>query len=234
MTFLQELLLFSCWIMSDSLQHHGLQGPWNLGQNTEVGSSLLQGIFPTQGWNPGLPHCRQILYQVSHKGSKTTLEWVVYPFSSGSSQPGIELVSPALQVDSLPTELSEKPPTVKVIQSCTTLCNPMDYMVHGILQAKILEWVAIPFSKVSSQPKDQTQVSCIAGRFFTSWATRGSSRQEYWSGLSCPPPGGLPTQGLNLPPPHWEVKSEALDHQGSPDSLQYYNILFMRTLTLVE
>ena len=44
--------------------------------------------------------------------------------------------------------------------------------VHGILQARILEWVAIPFSKGSSQPRDQTQVSCIAGRFFTSWATR--------------------------------------------------------------
>ena len=48
---------------------------------------LLQGIFPTQGSNPGLPHCRQILYQLSHKGSPRTLEWVAYPFSSGSSQP---------------------------------------------------------------------------------------------------------------------------------------------------
>ena len=56
--------------------------------------------------------------------------------------------------------------------SCATLCNPMNYMVHGILQARILEWVAFPFSRESSQPKDQTQVSCIAGGFFTSWATR--------------------------------------------------------------
>ena len=46
------------------------------------------------------------------------------------------------------------------------------YTVHGILQARILEWVAIPFSRGSSQPRDQTQVSCISGRFFTSWATR--------------------------------------------------------------
>ena len=53
-------------------------------------------IFPTQGSNPGLPHCRQILYQLSHKGSPRILEWVAYP------KPG----SPALQVDSLPTELS--------------------------------------------------------------------------------------------------------------------------------
>ena len=58
-------------VVSDSLQPHGLYSPWNsLGQNTGMGNlSLLQGIFPTQGLNPGLPHCRQILYQLSHKGS---------------------------------------------------------------------------------------------------------------------------------------------------------------------
>ena len=65
---------------------------------------------------------------------------------------------------------------VLVTQSCLTLCDPMDYSlpsssVHGILQAKILEWVAIPFSRESSQPADQTQVFCIAGRFFTIWTT---------------------------------------------------------------
>ena len=58
-------------VMSDSLRPHGLYSPWNSpGQNTRVGGlSLLQGIFPNQGWNPGLPHCRRILYQLSHKGS---------------------------------------------------------------------------------------------------------------------------------------------------------------------
>ena len=66
---------------------------------------------------------------------------------------------------------------VLVTQSCPTLCHPMDCsppvsFVHGILQARILEWVAIPFSRGSSWPKDRTQVSCIAGRFFTVWATR--------------------------------------------------------------
>ena len=69
---------------------------------------------------------------------------------------------------------------VKAAQSCPTLCNPMDYTVHGILQARTLEWVAFPFSRGSSQPRDQTQVSHITGRFFTSWATR--EVQEYWSG----------------------------------------------------
>ena len=69
---------------------------------------------------------------------------------------------------------------VKVTQLCPTLCNPMGYAVYGILQARILEWVAFPFSRGSSQPRDQTQVSWIAGGFFTSWATREA--QEYWSG----------------------------------------------------
>ena len=61
---------------------------------------------------------------------------------------------------------------VKVTQLCLPLCDPTDYTVHGILQARILEWVAFPFSRGSSQPRDQTQVSRIAGGFFTSWATR--------------------------------------------------------------
>ena len=77
-------------------------------QNTGVGSlSLLQGIFPTQGSNPGLPHCRKILYQRCYQGSPRILEWVAYPFSNGSS------------------------------------------------------W-----------PRNQTGVSCIAGRFLTNWAIR--------------------------------------------------------------
>ena len=76
-------------VLSDSLWPHGLYSLWNsLGQNTGVGShSLLQGIFPTQGSNPGLLHCRQILYQLSHQGSPRILEWVAYPFSSESSWP---------------------------------------------------------------------------------------------------------------------------------------------------
>ena len=64
---------------------------------------------------------------------------------------------------------------VKVAQSCLTLCDPMDYTVHGILQARILEWIDFPFSRGSFQPRDWTHVSHIAGRFFTSWATREAS-----------------------------------------------------------
>ena len=61
---------------------------------------------------------------------------------------------------------------MQVAQSCPTLCDPVDYnqpgsSVHGVLQASILEWVAVPFSKVSSQPRGRTQVSRLAGRFLT-------------------------------------------------------------------
>ena len=68
-------------------------------------------------------------------------------------------------------------------QSCLTLCNPVDCSlpgssVHGILQARMLEWVAISFFRGSSQPRDQTRVSHIAGRRFTIWATR-----EAWASL---------------------------------------------------
>ena len=69
---------------------------------------------------------------------------------------------------------------VLTVQSCPALCDPVDCnpsgsLSTGILQARILEWVAIPFSRGSSQPRDQTQVSCIADRFFTLWAIREAS-----------------------------------------------------------
>ena len=85
------LLLFyiSKWKSLSRVWLFLLYSSWNSpGENTRVGSlSLLQGIFPSQGSNPGLPHCRQILYQLSHKRSPRILEWVAYPFSSRSSQP---------------------------------------------------------------------------------------------------------------------------------------------------
>ena len=69
-----------------------------------------------------------------------------------------------------------------VAWSCPTLCDPMDCSppgssVHGILQARRLKWVGIPFSRGSSWPRDQTRVSCIAGRFFTIWVTREARRE---------------------------------------------------------
>ena len=102
--------------------------------------------------------------------------WRGLPFPSPGDLPdsGMEptsSMSPALQVDSLPLNHGGCL-KVEVAQPCLTLCDPMDYTVHSILQARTLEWVAIPFSRETSQPRDRTQVTHIAGRFFTSWATR--------------------------------------------------------------
>ena len=81
-------------VVSDTLQPHGLYGPWNSpGQNTGVGSlALLQWIFPAQELNPGLP-----CYQLSHQGSPRVLEWVAYPFSHRSSQPRHQTVVPCIE-----------------------------------------------------------------------------------------------------------------------------------------
>ena len=113
--------------MSDPLWPHGLYSPWNSpGQNSGVGNhSLLLGIFPAQGSNPGLLHCRQILYQLSQQESPRILEWVAYPFPSGPSQ-----------------------------------------------------------------PRNQTRISGIAGRFFTNWATREAPLEEINP--------GYPLKGLML------------------------------------
>ena len=76
----------------------------------------------------------------------------------------------------LPSNSNSVYESLLVMQSCPALCDPMDcsltgFSVHGILQARILQWVAISFSRGSSQPRDRIWVSCIAGRFFTIWAT---------------------------------------------------------------
>ena len=117
-------------------------------------------------------------------------------------------------------------------------CDPMGWClpgasVHGILQARILEWVIIAFSRGSSWPRDWTRVSHNAGRFFTVWVTNaglsssvmsnslrphglqptrflcpwGFSRQEYWSELPCPPPGDLPIPGIEPTSPALRVDS---------------------------
>ena len=98
-------------VMSEFLQPHELYSPWNSpGQNTGVGSLfLLQGIFPTQGLNPGLLHCREMLYQLSHREAQAY--WTGWPIPSPGDlpNPGVKLESPGLQADFLPTELSGKP-----------------------------------------------------------------------------------------------------------------------------
>ena len=85
-------------------------------------------------------------------------------------------------------------PEMHIMMAPDPQCDPREYTVHGILQARILAWVAIPFFRGSSQPRDRTQVSRIAGRFFTSWATRGAhciQKCTVWSNLSSRTLGSL-------------------------------------------
>ena len=84
----------------------------------------------------------------------------------------------------------------------------------ALLQARILEWVAMPSSRASSQPRDQTQISYMAGGFSTSWASREA--QEYWSGKPNPSPGIFPTQELNWGLLHCSWILYQLSYQGSP------------------
>ena len=80
------------------------------GRNTGMGChALLQGIFPTQGSNPGLPHCRQILYHLSYQGSPRILEWVAISFSRVSSQPRNQPRVSCISGRFLPAELPGKP-----------------------------------------------------------------------------------------------------------------------------
>ena len=146
---------------------YGPYSPCNsLGQNTGVGSlSLLQGIFPNQGSNAGLLHCRRILYQLSHKGSPRILEWVAYPFSSRSSQ-----------------------------------------------------------------PRNPTRVSCIAGGFFTNWAIRKVLlRRRNWNksppalplDILYPSRMPLPAAPINLRPPVDTAYSRGEWQQGNLGPYQH-------------
>ena len=113
--------------------------------------------------------------------------YICYTYSPLSESPSHPTPIPSLQVITehqaeLPVLYRRFPLAicfthVLVVQLCPTVCNPMDSSpsgssVHGILQTRIMEWVASPFSRGSSRPRDRTCVSCIAGRFFTTWATR--------------------------------------------------------------
>ena len=119
--------------------------------------------------------------------------WSGLPFPSLEDlpHPGTEpvsLLSPTLQEDSLLLSHQEVNSTLcvcLVAQSCPTLWDPMDCSSprssdYGILQAGILEWVAVPFSSGSSQPRDRTQVSHTGGGFFIVWATREAQTVSYW------------------------------------------------------
>ena len=100
------------------------------GKNTEVGCyALLQGTFPTQESNPGVLHCREIIHCLNHQGSPRILAWGAYHFSRDLPNPGIKPGSPALQVDSLPAELPDKPQ------------NGLVYYQFGI---ELVMWASFP------------------------------------------------------------------------------------------
>ena len=117
---------------------------------------------------------------------------------------------------------------VKVVQSCPTLWDPTDYTVHGILQARILEW-DLPFSRGFSQPRDRTQVSHIAGGFFTSWIPQEYHRNT-GGGCHFLLRGIFLNQGLNLCLLHvlcWQMDSLPLIHLlWKPKSLHSINFIF--------
>ena len=103
---------------------------------------------------------------------------------------------------------------MKVTQLYPTFWDPWA-VVHEIFQARILEWVVkIPFSRGSSQPRDQTQLSHIAGRFFASWTIR--EIQEHWNKQSIPSPENLPDPGIKLGSPALQVDSLQPKQPGKP------------------
>ena len=131
--------------------------PWTLswhspGQNTGVGSfSLLQGIFPTQGSNPGLPHCRWILYQLNHKESPRILGWEVYPFFSESSQPrnwsGVSCIASGFfpnsamrKVLETPASLDKQAPTLARIPALLTVC----FFLHPLIVPLLVDCAVLP------------------------------------------------------------------------------------------
>ena len=143
---------------SDSLWPHGPYSPWNFpGQNTGVSSlSLLQGIFPIQGSNPGFLYSWWILCQLSHKGRPRILVCIAYPFSSRSFRPRNRTGSPTLQVDSLPTEHRKKVKSLSRVRlfvtPWTVVCQAPPSM--GFFRQEYWEWVAISFSRGSSWLRD--------------------------------------------------------------------------------
>ena len=151
--------------------------------------------------------------------------WSGFQFPSPGElpDPGIE-PSSAWKVESLPAQctnthcylmlLSEA--AAKSLQSCPTLCDPMDCsppgtVVHGILQARTLEWVAISYAKGSSQPRNRTLVSCISGRLFTSY--KGSPLQSTEQHLQI-----LPLDVSSVPHPLSPTRSQdkKMSHETVP------------------
>ena len=173
------------------------------------------------------------------------LESVAFPFSRGSSQPRDQTQvyrTAGRFFTSWTTRKAHelrgatillKPTHAKSLQSCLILCDPTGCslpgsFVHGILQARILEWIAMPSSRGSPQPRDQIQVSHIAYGFFIIWATRKA--QEYWSGWPIPSPVDLPHPGIQPGSPGFPYNISHIHFLG--ESLILFPINYLLFLSL--
>ena len=159
--------------MSNSLWPHGLyiacQAPPSMGFSRQGYWSGLPfpspGIFPTQGLNPGLPHCRQTLYHLSHQGSPNTIYVCVYIYIYTHIHTHIHIICVCM--------------CAKSLQSCPTLCSPINCIlpgssIHGILQARILEWLPCPPPEDLPDPWMEPSFlmyPALADGFFTTSAT---------------------------------------------------------------
>ena len=163
-----------------SHRHSGKESPYLL-----TGDSRDMGRTPGSGRSPGRGNSNPLQHSCLENSSDRG-DWQATVHGVSKSQTGLsthththtfcEMYSIVLG----PSELNE----VLVAQSCPTLCDPRDcsltdFPVHGILQARILAWLAIPFSRGSSLPRGWTQVSWIAGRFFTTWSAREVNNRNY-------------------------------------------------------
>ena len=120
---------------------------------------VVSGLHPAEECTHSFTFQARVYFLEQFKvQSKIEWEGQKYPIH-------LQLLLPSLPLSSKGSFDEILFPKVKVAQSCSTLCNPVDYTVHGLLQVRILEWVGFPFFRRLSQPRDQSQVFHIAGRF---------------------------------------------------------------------
>ena len=200
--------------------------PWNSpGQNTGVGSlSLLQRIFLTQGSNPGFPHCRWILYQLSHKGSPRILEWVAYPFSSGSSWPRnrtrVSCIAGGFLTDWVIS---------KAQKSHKTKLKKLLHINLLVKRKSVRKGMKFFFRQYFRNSKDMEKKNVKWSRSVMSDSLRPHGLYSPWNspgqntgvGSLSIIHGIFPTQGSNSGFPHCRWILYQLNHQGSPSILEW-------------
>ena len=214
--------MLSCSVMSESLWPHGLYSlPGSFvpgdspGRNTRVGChALLQGIFPTQGSNPGLPHSRQILYHLSHQGSPIILEWVASLFSRGSSLPRNRT-----RISSIAGGFFTSWATREAPVTLPTLRLFFKLFIYLVLAVSGLRCCEGSFPAVASGGYSLVVAHglligvaslVVEHRLESTGST--AVAHELTCSVAC---GAFPDQGSNPCLLHWQVDSLPLSHQGS-------------------